>query len=98
MLTDLAGVEMFEVERSTGTGGCDLLLIASSVTVRPELLPLTALGGGAQSVELLRHLDLLDVGEGIVPLTVQHQGHRICEGNEVSYGGVWSNIILIVCR
>ena len=72
---------MFEVERRTGTGGSDLLLIASSVTVRPELLPLTALGGGAQSVELLRHLDLLDVGEGVVPLAVQNHGHRICQGN-----------------
>ena len=90
---------MFEVERRTGTGGCDLLLVASSVTVSPVLLPLTPRGGGAQSVELLRHLDLLDVGEGVVPLTVQHHGRRICQGNEVRLERLgWSNIILIVWR
>ena len=71
---------MFEVERSTGTGGRDLLLVAPGAALRPVLLPLTAGGGGAQPEELLRHLDLLDVGEGVVPLTVQHQGLRICQG------------------
>ena len=90
---------MFEVERSTGAGGGDLLLVQRRVAVSPVLLALTASDGPAQAEELLRHLDLLDVGEGVVPLTVQHQGHRICQGNEVRLDRLgWSNIILIVWR
>ena len=85
---------MFEVERRTGTGGSDLLLVASSVTVRPVLLPLTPRGVRPQPQELLRHLDLLDVGEGVVPLAIQHHGHRICHGNELRL--IWTELIFIL--
>ena len=68
---------MFEVERSTVTGGGDLLLVLSGLAVRLVLLALTVRDGGAQAEELLRHLDLLDVGQGIVPLAVQHYGNRV---------------------
>ena len=70
-------VEIFEVERSTGAGGGHCLLVAGRVAVRPELAALTVSDGRAQAEELLRHLDLLDVSQGVVPLTVQHHRHRI---------------------
>ena len=68
---------MFEVERSTVTGGGDFLLVLSGLAVRLVLLALTVRDGGAQAEELLRHLDLLDVGQGVVPLAVQHHGNRV---------------------
>ena len=68
---------MFEVERSTGAGGGDLLLVLRRVAVSLVLLALAVRGGPTQAEELLRHLDLLDVGQGIVPLAVQHHGNRV---------------------
>ena len=68
---------MFEVERSTGAGGGDLLLVQRRVAVSPVLLALTASGGPAQAEELLRHLDLLDISQGVVPLAVQHHWHWV---------------------
>ena len=70
-------VELFEVERSTGAGGGNGLLVVSRVAVRPELAALTVSGGRAQAEELLRHLDLLDISQGVVPLAVQHHGNRV---------------------
>ena len=69
--------EMFEVERSAGAGGGNPLLVLSSPAVSPELLALAVSDGRVQAEELLRHLDLLDVSQGVVPLTVQHHRHRI---------------------
>ena len=71
------GVELFEVERSTGAGGGHCLLVASRVAVRPELAALTVSDGRAQAEELLRHLDLLDVSQGVVTPSVENHGHRI---------------------
>ena len=80
---------MFEVERSTGAGGGNCLLVVSRVAVRPELAALTVSGGRAQAEELLRHLDLLDVSQGVVPPSVQHHRHRICTGRgNYSRGGL----------
>ena len=59
------------MERSTVTGGQHLLLISPAHTVSPELLGLTPGDLLAQPQELLRHLDILDVSEGIVPLPLQ---------------------------
>ena len=73
----LVRVEMFEVKRSTGAGGGNCLLVASSVAVRPELAALTVSDGWAQAEELLRHLDLLDISQGVVPLAVQHHWDRV---------------------
>ena len=70
-------VEMFEVERSTGAGGGDLLLVLRRVAVSLVLLALTVRGGPTQAEELLRHLDLLDISQGVVPLAVQHHWHRV---------------------
>ena len=98
-------VEMFEVERSTGAGGGHCLLVASSVAVRPELAALTVSDGRAQAEELLRHLDLLDVSQGVVPPSVHHHRHRICAGKwkslklDHSRGASYSLVfILIVWR
>ena len=68
---------MLEVERSTGAGGGDLLLVLRRVAVSLELLALTVSGGLAQAEELLRHLDLLDVGESVVPLSEENYRGRV---------------------
>ena len=70
-------VELFEVERSTGAGGGHLLLVLPGTAVRPVLLVLTVRNGGAQPQELLRHLDLLDVRQSVVPLAVHHRRHWV---------------------
>ena len=68
---------MFEVERSTVTGGGDFLPELSGLAVRLVLLALTVRDGGAQAEELLRHLDLLDVGESVVPLSEENYRGRV---------------------
>ena len=50
---------MFDVERSTVTGGQHLLLISPTYTVSAELLCLTPGDLLAQPQELLCHLDIL---------------------------------------
>ena len=66
-----------DVERSTVTGGQHLLLISPAHTVSPELPGLTPGDLLPQPQELLRHLDILDVSEGIVTLPLQLYGIRI---------------------
>ena len=48
---DLVRVEMFEVERSTGAGGLQLLLVLSGLAVSLVLLALTVSDGRAQPEE-----------------------------------------------
>ena len=69
-----------DVERSTVTGGQHLLLISPAHTVSPELPGLTPGDLLPQPQELLRHLDILNKGEGIVPLPLQNYGFRIYQG------------------
>ena len=72
--------EMFEVERSAGAGGGNPLLVLSSPAVSPEPLALAVSDGRVQAEELLRHLDLLDVSQGVVTPSVENHGYRICVG------------------
>ena len=76
-MSDLVREESFEVERCTGAGGGDLLLVLRRVAVSLEMLALTVSGGLAKAEELLRHLDLLDVSQAVVPLAVQHHRHGV---------------------
>ena len=66
-----------DVERSTVTGGQHLLLISPAHTVSPELPGLTPGDLLPQPQELLRHLDFLDISEGVVTLPLQLNGRRI---------------------
>ena len=68
---------MSDVERSTVTGGQHLLLISPAHTVSPELPGLTPGDLLLQPQELLRHLDVLDGGDGVVSLPLQLYGIRI---------------------
>ena len=68
---------MSDVERSTVTGGQHLLLISPAHTVSPELPGLTPGDLLPQPQELLCPLDILDGGEGVVPLPLQLYWHRI---------------------
>ena len=74
-----------DVERSTVTGGQHLLLISPAHTVSPELPGLTLGDLLPQPQELLRHLDILNKGEGIVPLPLKNYGHRIYQGLLVNF-------------
>ena len=76
-LSDLLWKLRSDMERSTVTRGQDLLLISPAHTVSPGLLGLTPGDLLAQPQELLRHLDILDEGEGIVTLPLQLYGIRI---------------------
>ena len=53
------------------------LPVLPGLTVQPELLCLTASHRPAQSYELVRHLDILDVGEDVVALPIQLEGHGV---------------------
>ena len=66
-----------DVERSTVTGGQDLLLISPAHTVSPGLLGLTPGDLLAQPQELLRHLDVLHSRQAVVTLPLQHYGYWI---------------------
>ena len=66
-----------EVERTAVTGGENLPTEPLSETVVPVLLRLTLGHPVAQAEELLRHLDVLHGGEGVVPLPLQHYRHRV---------------------
>ena len=62
------------------TGGQHLLLISPAHTVSPELPGLTPGDLLPQPQELLRHLDILNKGEGVVSLPLQLYGRRIYQG------------------
>ena len=79
---------MSDVEGSTVTGGQHLLLISPAHTVSPELPGLTAGDLLAQPQELLRHLDILDVSEGVVTFPLQLYGRRIYQGFLINF--IWT--------
>ena len=66
-----------EVERSTVTGLEDPLPVSPGHTVSPGLPGLTPGDLLPQPQELLRHLDVLHGGQGVVALPLQYDGHRI---------------------
>ena len=68
---------MSDVERGTVTGGQHLLLISPAHTVSPELPGLTLGNLLPQPKELIRHLDILDVFEGVVSVPLQLYWLRI---------------------
>ena len=70
-------MQALEIEWSTMTAGLDLTEVLSSSTVSLVQPGLTLRDVGAKREELLRHLDLLDVRQGVVTFPVYRQWDRI---------------------
>ena len=54
-----------------------LLQVSLGLAILQLAVPMTAPGGSVQAQEPLRHLHLLDISDGVVPLSEQLQRNRI---------------------
>ena len=54
-----------------------LLYVSLGLAMLQLAVPVTAADGSVQAQELLRHLHVLDISDGVVPLSEQLQRNRI---------------------